>query len=889
MAAPPALEKKPVKFSNLLLGAGLNMVTTLGQPLEVVKTTMAANRSDGFSGAIGRIWSRGGVLGFYQGLIPWAWIEASTKGAVLLFVASEAEFHAKSFGANNFVAGISGGMVGGLAQAYATMGFCTCMKTVEITKHKVAASGVKPPGTMETFMNIYRQEGIRGINRGVNAVAVRQVTNWGSRFGLSRVAESGIRRVTGKEGGEKLSVMEKITASALGGGLSAWNQPIEVIRVEMQSKTVDPNRPKNLTVGKAFRYIYSNNGLSGLYRGVAPRIGLGVWQTVCMVALGDVAKEAVEKLTGDQYASSMKAWRCDLTALSQLHNLYFVACNDSILVHQPEFPDQNLSEPKFILQPPVSAPNLEPYIDDEDPHSITRILVDYLGNDEILLVTCDDGDVIGYRVEEIQRVLDLAQQSSDQGEDSDIAAHMRVFLHRNVGLSAWGLAVHREARIIAISANTHEITVLAFALASGGHAPHETGFLDAILDTDFPSPRRRDHIITLRASHNVPTVSFNNNDEDPGGRWLFATCITGEVTLWDLHNPKMPARALRMGWCLDAPLPSQAPPLTLGGCRCLGARGHPHATWDAMFLNPRSAHEVSSSECEWTSTDAEPFFDDAKVQKERFRSEDGDLWNAPTTVHHDTTDDTGSSDEMLILGGDSESSESGSDSGDDAMSSLFMPPDLPAAIERRLGPSAQPPAYSEIKTSPSPQNRQPCLIVSKDDIFLVQSPFNKVDDEPEYTLEKSRIAGDEPDHTLVMRRPLYPGPWRPNPVSYDRLCFSAQIPELGIFIVGSPLGRAAIFALTKSPNTKEGYKYGFQLEYVLPFNKDDEDEILDQGHSNRRMVGVAVGPVQGMLGRAGGGDRTWRVLMYFTDHKVLSYELKRKRAEGTPGLGDLVV
>jgi hypothetical protein len=179
-------------------------------------------------------------------------------------------------------------MVGGLAQAYATMGFCTCMKTVEITKHKVAASGVKPPGTLETFMAIYRKEGIRGINRGVNAVAVRQVTNWGSRFGLSRVAEQGIRRVRGKEGGEKLTVMEKITASALGGGLSAWNQPIEVIRVEMQSKTVDPNRPKNLTVSKAFNYIYSQNGVKGLYRGVAPRIGLGVWQTVCMVALGDV-------------------------------------------------------------------------------------------------------------------------------------------------------------------------------------------------------------------------------------------------------------------------------------------------------------------------------------------------------------------------------------------------------------------------------------------------------------------------------------------------------------------------------------------------------------------------------------------------------------------------
>ncbi|KAL6411148.1 mitochondrial FOW-1 like protein [Ilyonectria robusta] len=64
-AAGNKLEKKPVKFSNLLLGASLNLfeVTTLGQPLEVVKTTMAANRGDGFSQALGRVWARGGPLG----------------------------------------------------------------------------------------------------------------------------------------------------------------------------------------------------------------------------------------------------------------------------------------------------------------------------------------------------------------------------------------------------------------------------------------------------------------------------------------------------------------------------------------------------------------------------------------------------------------------------------------------------------------------------------------------------------------------------------------------------------------------------------------------------------------------------------------------------------
>src|SRR2546421_3695488 len=138
-------------------------------------------------------------------------------------------YYAKYMGASDFVGGLAGGVSGGVAQAYATMGFCTCMKTVEITKHKIAAAGVAPPSTWATFMDIYRREGIRGINRGVNAVAIRQMTNWGSRFGLSRLAEQGIRKVTHKAEDQRLTAWEKILASGLGGGLSAWNQPIEVI------------------------------------------------------------------------------------------------------------------------------------------------------------------------------------------------------------------------------------------------------------------------------------------------------------------------------------------------------------------------------------------------------------------------------------------------------------------------------------------------------------------------------------------------------------------------------------------------------------------------------------------------------------------------------------
>lgn len=51
-----------------------------------------------------------------------AWIEASTKGAVLVFAASEIEDRGIKSGLSPAVSGLLGGMGGGVAQAYATMG-----------------------------------------------------------------------------------------------------------------------------------------------------------------------------------------------------------------------------------------------------------------------------------------------------------------------------------------------------------------------------------------------------------------------------------------------------------------------------------------------------------------------------------------------------------------------------------------------------------------------------------------------------------------------------------------------------------------------------------------------------------------------------------------------
>ena len=57
-----------------------------------------------------------------------------------------------------------------------------------------------------------------------------------------------------------------------------------------KSASADPKRPQKVTILSTLQYVYRENGLKGLYRGVTPRIGLGIWQTVCMVSFADYVK-----------------------------------------------------------------------------------------------------------------------------------------------------------------------------------------------------------------------------------------------------------------------------------------------------------------------------------------------------------------------------------------------------------------------------------------------------------------------------------------------------------------------------------------------------------------------------------------------------------------------
>ncbi len=168
------------------------------------------------------------------------------------------------------------------------------MKTAEITRDKLktvpstvvgeAGRPANVPSTWQLFAQTYNQGGLAAVNKGVNAVAIRQATNWGSRIGIARLAGEHRRRL-GRSSGRlnrllvlaetllrdardlsptaKLDAGDKILASAVGGTLGCWNHPVEVLRIEMQSlKPGVKGRPEKLTMANTAKYIYQGKSSS---------------------------------------------------------------------------------------------------------------------------------------------------------------------------------------------------------------------------------------------------------------------------------------------------------------------------------------------------------------------------------------------------------------------------------------------------------------------------------------------------------------------------------------------------------------------------------------------------------------------------------------------------
>ena len=182
------------------------------------------------------------------------------------------------------------------------------------------------------------------------------------------------------------------------------------------------------------------------------------------VTAGSTANSSASHDSRDDYVlPHIARWRLNVTALSQVYNLYFVAYKNQIHVSRPRSCVTNTLPvyPDLVLKPRASAMShhVGGGIDREFPHQVNHLIVGDLGLKEILLLAFDDGDVIAYYTAQIEEAL-VHQESKEERS----LVPIEPFFHENVDKSAWGLAIHKESRLIAVGTNNHNVAVFIFAL-----------------------------------------------------------------------------------------------------------------------------------------------------------------------------------------------------------------------------------------------------------------------------------------------------------------------------------------------------------------------------------------------------------------------------------------
>jgi hypothetical protein len=218
----------------------------------------------------------------------------------------------------------------------------------------------------------------------------------------------------------------------------------------------------------------------------------------------------------------------------------------------PEGLKQTISgKPNLIIDLPRSdeATRIGGYIDRINGHNVNHIVIGNLGELEIVLVACDDGDVIAYFTNSIQTVI------LSPGTWSS----MRPFFHENVESSAWGLAIHSKSRMIGVSSNKREVVIFRFGCyeedAHSGKTKSEVSdeehlhllsgniVTTQLNSTAFPTVTEVDPGIRWNnfrkclklgpEGHNIPSIDFAN-DSDGNASSILATDINGNLWIMDI-------------------------------------------------------------------------------------------------------------------------------------------------------------------------------------------------------------------------------------------------------------------------------------------------------------------------------------------------------------------
>ncbi|KAJ8132343.1 hypothetical protein O1611_g1281 [Lasiodiplodia mahajangana] len=540
-------------------------------------------------------------------------------------------------------------------------------------------------------------------------------------------------------------------------------------------------------------------------------------------------------------------YRLNLTALSQRYNIYAAAYRTVIHISRVRSCVDHALPPRpdLILRPPVSQEALRVggYLDHNRPHQMNHLIMSDLGDEEILLLACDDGDVVAYYTSQIERA--LLQYASSGGTNTPVI--VKPFFHQNVGKSAWGLAVHKRSRLIAVGNNHHEVHVFAPALKSskctspGSSTRMHYGrdlflrikigpdgkFAEKPKAFDFETPNLAESFFFGRGysyrliletgdeGDNIPNVAFSS-DADGVAVEVLAIDISGKLwilNIWPLfETPHWYVESLYKvhQQAVAARTPNRRIPF---GIRGWGVLVLP----ESSFLPTDTFQEslgLSPAEAVYVNHDFGRYIGTSKALEHIKDNSTTHPWVRQTQTHR------------FRLGqfplGD--------------MTGEWYDPKVNCKEDWTAN---QDEAADKFPNQTPPTSHQRGETKGATYLFADGSSVMRT-----YEMDIELMGGDVDNIGIMFKNVLYQKkPARATmpriPFSVERFANLLHVPELSLVVAGSMCGRVALVTLTRPLNPHFSFRRGFKVEAILP-KRQDEDLHL---RPICPLLGVAIGPI----------------------------------------------
>lgn len=204
-----------------------------GHPLEFMKIAKQTSTSTYRELFLGMTRHKG-VMGLLDGYFPWGSLQCFFKGASFGFgqALGMRLCHGRM---SDHAAQVASGGIGGAFQGV-VLSPLLLLKTRVMTDPAFRTSGgvwATTKASTKVGFDMVRNEGPLVLMKGSGIFTAKRVADWTSRFFFAEVAESAARKLKGD--GEPLSLVERSTASMIGGSVSAVvTIPLDVLVATVQ-------------------------------------------------------------------------------------------------------------------------------------------------------------------------------------------------------------------------------------------------------------------------------------------------------------------------------------------------------------------------------------------------------------------------------------------------------------------------------------------------------------------------------------------------------------------------------------------------------------------------------------------------------------------------------